>query len=155
MFTRGIALTLATVLSANPAKSDEADAKAAYRMAAAFQCSMIAMKAGYIEQQKKLFAIGHASGKRFLAAVHAGTISKEEGDANVPFFVTLMLDGPSDDFILGRMYEFASTYASDRMYKQDAKGQPLDVQDWVVDPKMEVFIAQIQYREANCELILM
>jgi hypothetical protein len=83
------------------------------------------------------------AGRDFLEALQAGEISHEEFTTSVPAGVTLMVrEGvPSNDFVLGRIYQSAS----DRAYKELAqwkdRASPLKVD------------AENFYANRNCELI--
>jgi hypothetical protein len=54
----------------------------------------------------------------------------------VPVYVGLLLrdGGPSKEFMLGRMFEFASEEAFDDIVRKDASGKPLEMKDWVQGP---------------------
>lgn len=61
-----------------------------------------------------LFEVGMTTRREFYAAVEAGTIADHEQRQQVPLYVSLLSAVPSMDFILGRVFQFASDKASGR-----------------------------------------
>jgi hypothetical protein len=76
-------------------------------MWAAFQCSIFAELSGNKNEQERLLMVGLKSGRDFLEALKAGQISRDSLNTEVPVGVTLLLAGPSPDFIIGRIFENA------------------------------------------------
>ena len=131
----------------------EEDAKAARVLWAAFECSRFALMSGQQDEANRLFLVGLRAGTKFLDAAKAGSITQEEAKRNVPLGVSLLLDGPSDDFVIGRIYESAINNAFDSVVKRDAQGLLLESNNWVSDPKLEVSIAKLKYQQANCDIL--
>jgi hypothetical protein len=73
----------------------------------AFECSALAGAAEMLHEQEHMAHYGYERGKAFFAASAAGKISGEDFTRDVPLVVTILSQGPSDDFMLGRIYEFA------------------------------------------------
>lgn len=142
-----------SLLIASGAYGEESEAKAAGVMWAAFECSRFALSAGEQNDANRLFEVGYGQGVKFLRAAHSGSITEEDAKHNVPLGVSLRLGGPSDDFVIGRIYEAAFNDAYDSIVKEDASGLPLEAKDWVVDPELEVSIAKLKYLQANCALL--
>tara|TARA_R110002167_G_scaffold366444_2_gene597244 strand:+ start:108391 stop:108867 length:477 start_codon:yes stop_codon:yes gene_type:complete len=134
--------------------ADDADARAARIMWSAFQCYSYADRAGLKEEAEGLFIVGYEAGQQFLSAARAGLITDKEASSNVPIIVTLLLGGPSDDFMIGRVFENAITDASDKIIKEDARGLPLAIDDWHTDPELLGTIARTKYETSNCAVIL-
>jgi hypothetical protein len=141
-----------TCLLPSIAFSEVADAKAARIMWSAFECATIAGIAGYDDKVENLFSVGYGAGKQFLAAAQAGTITDEEARSNVPIGVSLLLGGPSHDFIIGRVYESAMNGAFDEIVKEDAQGLTLEIKDWISDPELKASIAKTKFLQANCDI---
>jgi hypothetical protein len=77
------------------------------RLWAAFECAQWAHYAGRAEVETKLFKGGYEQGKAFIEALNAGKIEKSDLESEVPSTVRFWLQGPTPDFILGRIYEEA------------------------------------------------
>lgn len=122
-------------------------------MWSAFECVTYAEKAGYNDKAEHLFNTGFDAGKQFLSAVQAGTITEEEAKASIPIGVSLLLGGPSHDFIIGRVFESAMRSAFDDIITKDAQGLSLDIKDWINDPELETSIAKGKYLQANCDIL--
>lgn len=134
-----------SVLAAGSDKS-----KPAFKMYVAFTCATYAEMAGQKEDQKRLFQLGYVSGKQFLAALRS---DDPPGRNDMPVMVLLLLEGPSDDFRLGRIFSSANQSAFDKVVKYDNKGIYKDVKDWVQSDEAKKIRAQNLYRGANCRLI--
>jgi hypothetical protein len=87
----------------------------------------------------------------FLEALKNGQITREEVNSEVPWQVTLLIEGPSIDFILGRIFEAAMRDAYDEVVKRDNNGMPL--QTSVNDDGLRRMIASTKYSSNNCTLI--
>ena len=71
----------------------------------------------------------------------------------VPLAVTMVLQGPSDDFIVARIFEGAMRDAYDDIVKNDDNGMPLEMSNWIMDNGLRAQKAKTKYQTANCELI--
>ncbi len=143
-------IIVGAIACANTAGASEADAKAARVMWSAFECSRFAGMAGMPEEVERLFTVGLQAGRQFMAAVEAGTISNDEAKAVVPLGVSLLMSGPSNDFVIGRIYESAIGLAFDSVVKEDSAGLPLPTEEWVNDRELETSIAKNRYLKSNC-----
>lgn len=84
----------------------------------AFEGSSLATTAGETKKAERFFQIGYSEGKRFLEELKAGKIKKEDLDSEVPTIMLLLVQGPSDDFILGRIFENAQDHVLKDIYKK-------------------------------------
>ena len=105
------------------------------------------------ETARRLFTLGYSSGQRFVAAAAAGTITAEEANSIVPMVVGFLMAGPSEEFILGRVFESAANQGYDEVVKHDASGMYLELKDWVSDDELKASIASNKYMRGNCELL--
>lgn len=121
-------------------------------MWSAFQCSTYAEMAGDQKEQERLFTLGHNVGKAFLSDIQNGTISDDE-IKQMPIGVRLLLEGPSMEFIAGRIFESAMRDAYDSIVKEDSIGALLDPSQWVHDDELKTSKAKTAYLEASCEIV--
>ena len=110
----------------------------------AFECSILASKGGDSNEQERLFLYGYETGKYFIESLEKNKIKKEDFSSNVPMTVSLTLQGPSADFILGRIFEVALEYALTDVYKSGDKHNSQEVQE---------IKATTKYQNQNCKLI--
>lgn len=94
-----------------------------------------------------------AAGRKFYAAVEAETITEDEQRQHVPLFVPLLSSGPSVDFILGRVFQFASDKASDEVTTKDNSGLPLPMDKWLMDDELIQAKAKWHDQKGNCDLL--
>jgi hypothetical protein len=112
---------------------------------AAFSCVALAAEAENRTEQERLFMLGYDKGKRFIEALNAGRIRREDVDSNVPVGLVLNLQGPTPDFMLGRIYEAAARDALDLLYRQK--------NDAAVFEAFRKSVAEsVMYRQ-NCRLL--
>lgn len=71
----------------------------------AFQCSVVASFLKQEEEHARLFNLGYKEGSSFLKAIEQNKISNADIKHTVPFIVLMSMQGPSNDFMLGRIYE--------------------------------------------------
>ena len=148
-----VAAAMALVTGLSGANAAEEDARAAKVMWTAWLCSTYAELSGDVEEQRRLFTLGYSSGQRFVAAAAAGTITAEEANSIVPMAVGFLMAGPSEEFILGRVFESAANQGYDDVVKHDANGTYLELKDWVNDDDLKASIATNKYMQGNCELL--
>jgi len=70
----------------------------------AFNCSAWASKTNDSKETERLFLFGYKQGQKFLGALKAEKIKQEDISQEVPIGVTMLLQGPSEEFILGRIF---------------------------------------------------
>ncbi|MEO4042427.1 hypothetical protein AAFN47_12555 [Hoeflea sp. CAU 1731] len=131
----------------------EKDAEAAKIMYSAWLCSIYAELKHDTAAQDRLFKLGYQNGRQFMDAALAGTITKEERKAVVPYVVVLLMAGPTPEFVLGRIFESAARDAYDDVVAEDPNGIPLDPADYVTSDELKASIATTKYMKANCEIL--
>ena len=101
---------------------------------AAFECHHFALMAKDQKLAEKLFNLGYRSGLEFLEAVKAKKIKEEDLRAEVPIGFKWVAEGPSNDFIMGRLYE-----SSSRDSEKVRSEQPgADADTWVMLARNEL-----------------
>jgi hypothetical protein len=154
MQLKSIIAALAAMTAGLPAAyCAEDDARAAQVMWNAWLCSIYAELKGDADEQGRLFTLGYSKGKQFIDAAAAGTITPDEGRTIVPMAVGMLMAGPSQEFVLGRIFESAAGRAFDHVATEDADGMPLAPADYIVDDELKASIATTKYMGSNCELI--
>jgi hypothetical protein len=127
------------------------DADTAVFALAAFECSQYARMAGEPEHEAaRLFRLGYENGKRFAAAAHKTKMSEERRN-KLPKGVLRVMDGPTTDFILGRIFEYATREA----YYLVVRGDKLETSPsdkWRL-PEAQKIYAGTEYRSRNCALL--
>ena len=141
---RGFAIIVTSLfLFWSPSLAQTSDAVDKARLArtvwSAFQCSTFAEMSGDKKEQARLFLVGLEAGRDFLEALKSGQISDDAMSKEVPVGVTLALQGPSPDFILGRIFE-------------NAVGA-LEISQWAKDDGLKKTKAQTEYGKHNCVFI--
>jgi hypothetical protein len=141
MLKRFVAVVAVLIGMPVAAGGQEDGANFALKMWAAFMCATYAENAdaelsASEAAQKRFFTLGYDTGRLFLEGINDGTISAAEVN-RAPVYVVLLLQGPSIDFILGRMFEFASQNAYEKISKSGDTA----------------IVAATQYRQSNCALI--
>lgn len=131
------------------AQPSAADDRHRYRLMAqsawsAFQCSVLAEKAQHMGEQKRLFDFGYAQGQKFIAALQSGTTKPEDVADAAPFSMLVLIQGPSADFALGRMFEAALRAALEDVF---ASAEAYD------SAAMQESIATREFMKRNCRLI--
>jgi hypothetical protein len=130
-------------IAESSAESSKEYASMALETWTSFECAVLAEKGKNSEEQERLFWFGYNQGKKFLSALKAGKVKRED-IAEVPVGVLLLLQGPTADFILGRVYEHASDAALETVYKTGDKINSDEVQQ---------IIADREFMKRNCKLI--
>jgi hypothetical protein len=121
-------------------------------MWSAFQCGTFAEMSGNEKEQARLFDVGLKAGRDFLDAVKTRQITPEVAKSEVPIGVSMLLGGPSTDFVIGRIFENALRDAYDDIVKMD-NGFLLDSSKWVMDDELRKAKAQTRYLKGNCVLV--
>jgi hypothetical protein len=111
---------------------------------AAFECASLASQMKDQAEQERLFNIGYESGKKFLEALQSKKIEHKHISEEVPIGFTLLIAGPSNDFVLGRVFENAQDDALKDVLKSNGKLNSDDLQ---------ATLAQAKYTKQNCRLI--
>jgi len=121
-------------------------------MWSAFSCAAYAEMSGNKQEQERLFKVGYDAGRTFVDGVKNKTISETEVK-DAPIGVLMHMNGPTTDFIIGRIFEVATADAYNKVVKEDSAGLPIiDPFKWA-DDKLKVIRAENKYHSSNCTLI--
>lgn len=136
----------AGVPAAVPSQSMEL-ALAGRRSFDAMVCAGYAESSGQADEQRRLSELGVNEGRRFLEGVQTGQVAPADLNSTIPVLFSIIMQGPSVDFILGRFWEAASDYAGDRIWEKDGANR-----DGMHTPDEEArkLNADRFYREASC-----
>ena len=111
---------------------------------ASFECASLASQMKDRAEQERLFNVGYESGKKFLEALQSKKIERKHISEEVPIGFTLLIAGPSSDFVLGRVFENAQDDALKDVLKSNGQLNSDDLQ---------ATLAQSKYTKQNCRLI--
>ena len=139
----GSLLAFITTLPAS-AQSSKEYAQMAKASWSAFECSSLASKSGVAGEQQRLFLFGYEQGIKFIVAVQSKKVNQKDLSSEAPLIMLLLLQGPTPDFMLGRIYESAQNSALKEVYKT---GEHFNSDE---DQKI---IANNKFEKLNCELI--
>ena len=155
-----LAITLALLpFAGSIAKEDKLPAetteklKMAATMWASFKCSVLAVTAENRNEATRLFEVGYNAGQIFMKALHAGEFTKKHLRSGVPTVVYLSLQGPSADFVIGRLHAMATEDAMDAIVKKDGNNRVLPSDQWVTEKAVQKIKAEGAFLRANCELL--
>ena len=110
----------------------------------AFECSVLAGKIGNTKEQERLFLFGYEEGLKFINALKSNKIKRKDLSSEIPMAMKWSLQGPTSDFMLGRVFEVAMEYALKDVYKTDNNTYDVD---------MQKTIAKHKFSKSNCSLI--
>ena len=110
----------------------------------AFECSALADQSQNKQEQERLFKYGYQQGLTFIDAIRENKINKEDLSTEVPLMMGLLLQGPTPDFMLGRVFEGAVESALDNVFKTG---------DTFNSDEMQKNIAKNEFWKRNCQLI--
>ena len=110
----------------------------------AFECSALAGISKNTKEQELLFKYGYAQGLKFIEAIQAEKVEREDLSKGVPTMMLLLLQGPTPDFMLGRVFEGAVGSALEDVFKTD---------DRFNSDKIQEIIAKDKFWKQNCQLI--
>lgn len=147
MDSRKIILMAFLALSVAPtatAQNSKAYAQMATASWSAFECSSLASTVGNRKEQERLFLYGYEQGKTFISAVQAGKVEQKDLSSEAPWIMLLLLEGPSPDFMLGRIYASAQDSALKEVFKTG---------DHFNSDEEQRIIAVNEFRKLNCQLI--
>ncbi|NBE06144.1 hypothetical protein [Paragemmobacter ruber] len=153
MLRRLIAPALALDLLPGMGAASEEGAKAPRAMWTAFECGTYAELARKADRASDHYATGLDAGRRFYAALEAGTITDEELSQHAPMILGSLNAGPSVDFILGRVFHYATDAARSDVSQEDQHGLPLPIKDWLLEPELIATKANMLYSAGNCDLL--
>jgi len=138
-------LLVTATLAACTTISNAADEKALLGriMWSAFECSAFAELSEYKTEQERLYLVGLNAGRAFLEAMKAGRISEQAVKDDVPINVLQRLEGPSNEFVINKIYAAATGNAHDDIVKKKRS-------NWGPTQKQD---ARFAYTYHNCVLI--
>lgn len=110
----------------------------------AFECSVLAEKSKNIKEQERLFMFGYKEGLKFIDALKSEKIKGKDISSTAPLGMVLRLQGPTPDFMLGRVFEGAADSALENVFKTEEKFNSDEAQET---------IAANEFRKRNCQLI--
>jgi len=147
-FLKFIVAVIAGLLLAQPAPADSPKAERyetlVHSVWSAFQCSVLAEKSRNPAEQKRLFRFGYDQGLKVIAALESGAAGAKELGSDAPFSMLLLLQGPTPDFMLGRIFEVALRSALENAYTTD---------DYYSTDETQESIATAEFWKRNCKLI--
>lgn len=117
------------------------------QVSSAFRCSAWASKVDDVKESERLFMFGYEQGQKFLGALKAEKIKQEDISQEVPIGVTMLLQGPTEEFILGRIFETAQEGALEEVFYTNYDRNNLNPED------LQKSIAENKFRDSNCQLI--
>ena len=155
MRSKASTITGATLLILLGIAAGAADEKAALARAmwSAFQCSTFAEMSKNEKEQMRLFSVGLKAGREFIEAAKKNQISEDAFRSQVPIGVSMLLGGPSTDFMIGRIFANATQRCINSVVKKDRNGFLLPINSWVNDDELKRTIASTKYLTGNCTLI--
>lgn len=110
----------------------------------AFECSALAEKSKNPKEQERLFKYGYAQGLKFIEAIQQNKVKREDLSSESPLGMLLLLQGPTPDFMLGRVFEGALDSALKDVY---TTGEQFNTEE------MQETIAENKFWKQNCQLI--
>lgn len=111
---------------------------------AGFKCSALASKMNSPKEQERLFQFGYKEGLVYLNALQSQKIDQIPITDEAPIAVLLRLQGPTPDFMLGRIYEAAVESALKDVMRTGGNFNPEDLQKT---------LAQNEFNKQNCRLL--
>ena len=113
-------------------------------MWSSFECYSYAVSAGLDEDAEQQFQLGYQTGQRIFEV--ASNDPNSELLQDPPWGLSFVWHGPSEEFVLGRAFEFITTEAEKKVSERS------------IEPKYNEdnrqLAALLLYQEANCGLIL-
>lgn len=123
-------------------------------MVANWNCSTWASMSNDTQAQSDHWQRGLEAGIGFVDGARAGRISGDDADRIVPVYVGLTLQGPSTEFVLGRLHQMITTEAHEKVSARDEHGNRLPPGAFPLAPEFWDMKAARFYRQGNCEALL-
>lgn len=122
---------------------------------AQLECAAIASFSEDNAQLKPLFEAGRRDGLAFIANAKARPKEAKQIFDKVPMIMSWRLEGPSPDFMLGRVWEATVEYVGDELEGRDTwSHQERDPKAAPVDRVLRKALASNRFRERNCPLLI-
>lgn len=109
----------------------------------AFECSSLASVMNEDKDQERLFALGYQQGKAFIDALQKNRIELKDRNEQVPSGFLLLLQGPTPDFVLGRVFESA----------QENALKDVITPDGITSKDLQATLARSKFTKQNCSLL--
>lgn len=116
-----------------------------------FQCAAYAELMENQAEFRRLLNAGFKTGKAFLESAAIQGTRYSDLFAALPGNATIRLEGPSVEFVLGRLYEAESQKAWDRAMRQDEFGAWLPIAEWrYTTPESSRRVASQRFHDLAC-----
>lgn len=110
----------------------------------AFECSVLAERSKNPKEQERLFKYGYAKGLEFIKAIQADKVKREDLSKGTPIMMLLLMEGPTPDFMLGRVFEGVLDSALEDVFKTGEHFNSDETQE---------AISKNKFWKKNCQLI--
>lgn len=121
---------------------------------ALLECGSIAWFAEDNKNAQSFFDRGLAKGKDFIEQAKARPGDRKAILDKVPMIMSMRLQGPSPDFMLGRVWEATLEYTDDELNGRDTwSHQQRDPKAAPVTGELRKATAAQRFRDRNCELL--
>jgi hypothetical protein len=109
----------------------------------AFECSALASVMNDPNEHDRLFSSGYLHGKAFVGAVRSNRIEPKDLNEQVPSGFLMLLQGPTPDFVLGRVFESA----------QENVLKDVITPASVTSKDLQATLARRKFRSQNCGVL--
>lgn len=110
----------------------------------AFECSVLAERSKKTKEQERLFVFGYEKGLEFINALKQNKIKQKDLKSEVPLYVLWSLEGPTADFMLGRIFEVVVDSILKDVIKTGTQ---------INSNEEQKIISQNKFFKQNCQLI--
>ena len=142
---RTVVVSLLILVSSSATAQDSASyAQMAKASWSAFECSALAAKLDKKSEAERLFKFGYDKGKAFISAMLENKVKREDLSDTAPIGVLFRLEGPTPDFMLGRIFESAQDNALKDVYETEGKFNSDETQG---------MLASSKFASSNCQII--
>lgn len=146
-------IAVAATLISTSALATPEDAKLGMVAFSAWECHIYASQAGDQAESERLFNMGLEVATEFVSKLRAGKIDRKDTFEHTPMSIMGAVQGPTDEFVVGRVYQLIGSSTFDKMAKKSVDGTTLELKDWITDPATLKSIAETKFRQANCGMI--
>ncbi len=109
----------------------------------AFECSSLASVMNEEKEQERLFSLGYQQGKAFIDALQKNRVELKDRNEQVPSGFLLLLQGPTPDFMLGRVFESAQENALKDVITPNS----------IASRDFQATLARTKFTKQNCSLL--
>lgn len=139
-----IAASLAFLPLLSPAQTSKDLALMGATSWSALECSTLASVMKDEKEQARLFTLGYESGKKFMGAVQAKKVTLQDLQNEVPSGLLMLMQGPSVDFMLGRVFESALDNATRGIFTSNGE---------LHSDELQRTLATTKFGQKNCRLL--